>query len=73
MNRNSVGKTVLSVFDIKAAYSVPIPISKKKNEDLQKLCLENIIPATYHTEYLMLKHANNVPDVLAETDIEDNV
>lgn len=53
------------------AYSAPLPISKKKYNNLKTMCEDNTIPPRYHSEYLLLKHSAAVADVLDETDIED--
>lgn len=44
--------------------------NKKKLEDL---CKKNVIPRKYHEEYFDMKTSDKLPDVLPETDIEDEV
>lgn len=54
----------------KPAYSSEQPITTKKY-DLKKLCEDLVIKPEYHLEYLTLKHSGSVPDVLSQSDIED--
>jgi hypothetical protein len=48
-----------------------LPINIKKYNNLKKLCETRAIEAKYHFEYLSLKISGNLPDVMDETDIED--
>ncbi|XP_045504904.1 uncharacterized protein LOC123701458 [Colias croceus] len=57
----------------KNIYKSRLPISKKKYEDLWKLCTTKIIPENYHQEYANFPNAMNIQDSLQETDVEDNV
>lgn len=59
--------------------SVPSPVYKSqlnlpeaKFKDLTDLCKKNIIPRRYHKEYSSMPHKLSVPDVLVETDEEDD-
>jgi hypothetical protein len=52
-------------------YNKELPINIKKYNNLKKLCETRAIEAKYHFEYLSLKISGNLPDVMDETDIED--
>ncbi|XP_047041312.1 uncharacterized protein LOC124645543 [Helicoverpa zea] len=57
---------------LKNIYKTRLPISKKKYQDLWKLCTSKIIPEMYHYEYENFPSAVNVQDTLQDTDVEDN-
>lgn len=57
---------------LKNIYKTRLPISKKKYQDLWKLCTSKIIPEMYHYEYENFPYAVNVQDTLQDTDVEDN-
>lgn len=57
----------------KNIYKNRLPISKKKYEDLWKLCTTKVIPEHYHQEYANFPNVINIRDTLQETDIEDNL
>lgn len=52
-------------------YFSQLPINKKKLKNLLELCTNLIIKQEYHPEYNSLSANGNVPDVLAESDVED--
>jgi hypothetical protein len=52
-------------------YKNRLCISKAKYKDLNNLCKKNIIPRRFHNLYLNLPTAEDVIDVLAETDGEE--
>lgn len=54
-----------------SCYKSLLPISKKKYDDLHKLCVDHIIPDCFHHEYKNIPRDVNVKDVLPESDIED--
>lgn len=54
-------------------YNSPLPVSNLKLKDLLKLVNKSVIPEEYKAEYMALKGSVDVPDVLAQTDEEDNV
>ncbi|CAK1601274.1 unnamed protein product [Parnassius mnemosyne] len=56
---------------LKKIYKTRLPISKKKYQDLWKLCTSMIIPEMYHYEYENFPCAANVQDTLQDTDVED--
>lgn len=55
----------------KRLYNAELPINKAKFANLQSLCQKMIIKPQYHIEYLTLKTSNAVPDVLDDSDKED--
>ncbi|CAG9782705.1 unnamed protein product [Diatraea saccharalis] len=57
----------------KKIYKTRLPISKKKYNDLEKLCKNRTIPAMYIPEYESLPQAANIQDCLPDTDVEDTV
>ncbi|KAF2902767.1 hypothetical protein ILUMI_03412 [Ignelater luminosus] len=59
--------------NVPQAYNGELPINTKKLKNLLDLCKTLTIKKQYHGEYYALRTSNNVPDVLPETDIEDNV
>lgn len=52
--RKSIGQ--LEDYSLKPSYSEPLPISKKKFEDLQSLLHSSAIPAAHHNFFQSLKH-----------------
>lgn len=56
----------------KNAYKSELQINKMKYDNLKTLCETHAIKPEYHYEYLTLKTSPNIPDVLNETDCEDN-
>lgn len=61
----------VEVVSPKPCYSAPLPISKAKHRDLLDLCRKKVIPSRYHQEFVSMASDLSVPDVLAETDEED--
>lgn len=57
--------------ELQKIYKAALPISKKKYNDLNKLCTNKTIPPRFLKEYANLSVANNIRDTLNETDIED--
>lgn len=53
-------------------YSTALPLATAKIKDLLALVNKSIIPPMYRAEYESLKPLDTVPDVLPETDEEDN-
>jgi hypothetical protein len=43
--------TKIKRLELPNCYPTPLPISKKKHDDLMKLCTDQVIPAHFHTEY----------------------
>lgn len=56
----------------KRLFTQKLSISVQKKKDLETLCAKNVIPIKYQHQYLEMKTSNSVPDVLPETDIEDD-
>jgi hypothetical protein len=56
---------------IKKAYVEEQKINPKKLENLLDLCRTNVIKPEYHAEYFSLRSNANVPDILDQSDIED--
>lgn len=52
-------------------YQSKLPLSEAKYKDLKELCTKGIVPSRYHDEFLRMPHKSTVPDVLMETDEED--
>lgn len=57
---------------VSRAYNSELPINKEKMKNLMQLCESFKIKKQYHNEYFALTANNNVPDILPETDIEDD-
>lgn len=54
-------------------YPTPLPLSTKKLKDLMQLVQKQVIPARYWDEYQQMTCSDVVPDVLAETDADDDL
>lgn len=54
------------------AYSSELEINDKKFKDLKTMCEKKIIENQFHSDYLNLKYNGQIPDVLADTDEEDD-
>jgi hypothetical protein len=57
---------------LQSLYDQELKISSQKYKDLMTLVKNNVIPRRYHSEYLKLKNDNDIPDILPETDEEDD-
>ncbi|CAH1109469.1 unnamed protein product [Psylliodes chrysocephalus] len=53
-----------------SCYKSLLPISKQKYDDLNKLCINNVIPPIFHHEFMNIPTAT-VKDTLPDSDIED--
>ncbi|CAH1113903.1 unnamed protein product [Psylliodes chrysocephalus] len=60
-------------YSLDRAYKTRLPISTEKHQSLRNLCTKEVIPITYHVEYLTLPSKPNIPNCLMETDEEDEL
>lgn len=59
------------IVQVPQSYASELPINKKKLKDLLDLCKNLSINREYHGEYFALSSGKNVPDTLAESDVDD--